>query len=82
MNFQKIEVKRNDGSVYAELSVAQFNYCCSHIIIDDGCYQIVNGDKVSSHIFAEARDVLAKLPNPKELQYSKEYTEMLQKEKI
>lgn len=82
MDFKKIAVKRKDGSFYKELSVIQFNDGYSHIIIDDGCYQIVNGDKVSSHIFSEARDVLAQLPNPRELQHSDEYMKALQKEDI
>lgn len=82
MNFKKIEVKRKDGSFYVALSIIQFNEGYSNIIIDDGCYQIINGYQVSSHIFPEARDVLAKLPNPKELQHSKEYMEASQKEDI
>lgn len=82
MNFQKIEVKRRNGSVYKALSVIQFNNGYSHLIIDDGCYQIVSGDKIGSHIFSEAKDVLIMLPDPAKLRYSKEYKMALQKENI
>lgn len=57
-----IIVRRSDGSRYSAKSCAQFNGGYSHIIIDDGCYQIVNGDGISSHIFPEALEILKTLP--------------------
>lgn len=47
--------------------VALFNQGYSKIIVDDGCYQIVNGDNISSHIFDEDVEVIKMLPNPKDL---------------
>jgi len=65
---QEITVANKDGSTYKTTSYAQFNNGYSYIIIDDGCYQIVNGNAVSSWIFREAIAVIKDLPeNPKDL---------------
>lgn len=44
-------------------SVCEFNNNYSHIAVDDGCWVIVNGDKVSPHIFRGAMEVLMQLPH-------------------
>ena len=56
--------------------VAEFNDGCSHIIVDDGCYIIVNGEKFSPWIFREALAVLKTLPeNPKDIEIELAKTE-------
>ncbi|MDD5589217.1 MAG: hypothetical protein PHP92_04135 [Candidatus Nanoarchaeia archaeon] len=58
----KVEtIKLNNGDDV--ISVAEFNEKCSHIIIDDHCWNIINGDKFSSYIFPEAMSILKKLPD-------------------
>lgn len=63
----KVEVMTDSGRKYETASLAQFNNGYSHIIMDDGCYQIVNGNKISSHIFAEAWAVMKQLGAPSKL---------------
>ncbi len=47
----------------SQISVAQFNKGYSHIVVDDGCWIIMNGRETSSWIFDEAVQVLKQLPN-------------------
>ena len=62
---KEIEIEREDGSVYKATSYVSFNG--SNIIIDNNCWQIVSGNKVTSHISAKAVEVLKQLPsNPKD----------------
>ena len=50
-----------------EVCVCTFRDGFSHIIVDDGCYQVVNGNRISSHIDPEALAVINELPkNPKD----------------
>ena len=65
MHYPSIKIKRDDGTEFETKAIRSFNDGYSHIIIDDGCYQIVNGDKVSSHVFPEALDILKMLPSPR-----------------
>ena len=55
---EKIKLKKGNAT-----SVAIFNDGYSHIIVDDNCWLIVNGDGISSWIFDEAMEVLKQLPN-------------------
>ena len=76
----EIEVERKDGSIYHTTAHAQFNKGYSFIILDDGCYQIVNGNKISSHIFPEALEVLKTLPDPRDIKFKeKELIESIKK---
>lgn len=45
------------------IAVACFNKGYSHIAVDDNCWIVVNGDRMSPWIFAEAMEVLKTLPN-------------------
>ena len=64
----KIKVKRDSGKFFETRSYAQFNDGYSHIIIDGGCYIIINNDRPSAWIFEEALQELKKLPeNPYDL---------------
>ena len=62
-----IVVHRKDGSKYITRSYATFNKGYSNVIIDDTCYQIVNGNTISSYIFPEALEILKTLPSPIDL---------------
>jgi len=55
----KFEVKSINGST----SFVTFNKGYSHIIVDGGCWVIVNGKNNSAYIFEEAMEALKKLPN-------------------
>lgn len=56
------------GRVYSTVSYVEFNNGYSHIIIDDNCYKIVNGQFVSPYIFPEAVALFKQLPdNPRVL---------------
>lgn len=59
-----IVVHRRDGSKYITRSYATFNKGYSNVIVDDTCYQIVNGNTISSYIFPEALELLKTLPSP------------------
>ncbi len=64
----KIKIKRDNGSLFKAESYVQFNDGYSHIIIDGGCYIIINDNKPSAWIFEEALRELKKLPtNPYDL---------------
>ena len=62
-----IVVHRKDGSKYITRSYATFNKGYSNVVIDDTCYQIVNGNTISSYIFPEALEILKTLPSPVDL---------------
>lgn len=51
--------------------VAFFNNDYSKIVVDDSCYLIVNGNRVSQHIFDKAIEVLKILPKPQDLKRNK-----------
>jgi hypothetical protein len=44
-------------------SVVEFNNGYSHIVVDDGCWVVVNGGMFASWIFPKALDILKKLPS-------------------
>lgn len=53
-------VKTHTGG--AVLAVAEFNGGYSRIVVDDGCWAVMNGDRLSPHVFAEAAEELRRLP--------------------
>ena len=62
-----IVVHRKDGSKYITRSYCTFNGGYSNIVIDDTCYQIVNGNNITPYIFPEALAILKTLPSPSDL---------------
>lgn len=52
--------------------VAFFNNDYSKIVVDGGCYLIVNGNKITQHIFDKAIEVLKVLPKPHNLKRNRD----------
>lgn len=44
-------------------AVAEFNNGYSFIVVDDGCWCVVNGNEFSAWVFPEATAVLKQLPD-------------------
>jgi hypothetical protein len=52
--------------------VAFFNNDYSKIVADDSCYLIVNGNRVTQHIFDKAIEVIKVLPKPQDLKRNRD----------
>jgi hypothetical protein len=60
-NYECKTIRLENGSRLT--SVCEFNNGYSNLCVDDSCWVVVNGGRVSAYISREAMDVLMQLPH-------------------